>query len=104
MTRKHEYQAKLEGTSVKVYDKNGEPVEVFFAGTLDNCTCYAYTKDRGFIGGWQRGSRAKKGYPWRCMVDAINLGIHYDDMNELPKTPWGNPIRAKDIGKVGLIG
>jgi hypothetical protein len=88
MKTKHFYHAVLEGGSVKVYDSDNNPIKVEFAGTMDNCTCYAYVaSEGGFIGGWQRRANAKKGFPWKSLVDAINRGIHYDDMNELPKTP-----------------
>lgn len=78
---KHEYKAYLNDESIQVVDANGDAVEVTIGGTPDGRTRYAYVKGVGFIGGWRYPHRKM---PRSYLVDCINKGILYLDMNELP--------------------
>jgi hypothetical protein len=77
----HNFKAHLEGRGIKVVDEYGNPVEVRFAGTTDNRSCSASIDGLGLIGGWQYPHKAM---PWKYMVESINRGILYSDMNGLP--------------------
>ncbi len=82
MNGKHNLIAEWNpDTGVVVHGPDGKQVEVEFAGTEDNRTCYAYTKD-GIIGGWQYPSPA---LPFKALVAAINRGVLYTRFEDLPK-------------------
>jgi len=79
---RHNFKAHLEGRAIKVVDESGNEVEVRFSGTTDNRSCSASIDGLGFIGGWQYPHKAM---PWKYMVESINQGVLYSDMNVLPK-------------------
>ena len=79
----HNFRATYtKGEGIRVFDENGNLVEVEFAGTSDNRTVTDYVKGVGFIGGWQYPHRAM---PWEYLAESINKGILYHDLNQLPK-------------------
>lgn len=69
---------------IVVRDATGAEVKVEYGATADQRTCYAYIAGGGgFIGGWQ--CLPKKVRPrFRDLVDAINAGRLYGNMNDLP--------------------
>ena len=79
----HAYRAEIVGKGVQVFDKDGNRVEVTFAGTTDNRTVYAYVKGDFYIGGWQY---PHKKLPFTRLVDSINKGVGYFSMDALPKS------------------
>ena len=81
MNGKHKYNARLEGNSIIVEDKDGNKIDVSFAGTSDNRTVYAYVQGVGFIGGWQWPSPPLK---FQSLVRFINQGIVYYNQSDLP--------------------
>lgn len=80
----HTYRAELASGAVRVFDVAGNRVQVTFASTADRRTAYARIEGVGFIGGWQHPHKA---LPFTALVDYINLGIVYQDMRDLPRSP-----------------
>jgi hypothetical protein len=71
---------------IVVKDKeNNREVNVQYGATQDNCTCYAYVPGMGFIGGWQCMNK-KSRMRFHNLVNYINNGVCYQDMNDLPTT------------------
>ena len=79
----HNYRAVQIGKGIQVFDKDGNRVEVTFAGTLDNRTVYAYVKRDFYIGGWQY---PHKSLPFTRLVDSINKRVGYFSMDALPRS------------------
>jgi hypothetical protein len=89
MNRTHSYRASLNNRgAVVVQDAEGRPVEVQFGSTSNNQTVTAHVAGIGFIGGWTipdgRYTRRNRNRPFTDLVDSINRGIAYSDMNDLP--------------------
>ena len=77
----HSLKAELVGRGIVVKDSSGNVVKVTYGATLDNRHVHAHVAGLGFIGGWQYPHKAQ---PFKCLVDAINQGVLYHDMNDLP--------------------
>jgi hypothetical protein len=78
---KHNLKAELVGRGIVVKDASGNVVKVIYAGSTDNRTLYARVEGLGFIGGWQYPHRRA---PFTDLVESINQGVLYHDMNDLP--------------------
>lgn len=79
----HKFRAEYNPKEgIKVFDENGNRVDVEFSATLDNRSVAAYVKGAGFIGGWQYPHRAM---PWNYLAESINRGILYHSLDQLPK-------------------
>ena len=96
---RHKFTAELvNGKSIIVKNEKGEKIKVEFAGTVDRFTAYAYIRGIGFIGGWTCGIGPtpirKKAPQWKDLVDSINNGIVYPDMNMLPPS-FGRPYKEQ---------
>ncbi|MCL6557663.1 MAG: hypothetical protein K6U74_02450 [Firmicutes bacterium] len=79
----HKFRAEYtpeEG--IKVFDENGNQVDVEFSATLDGRSVWARVEGVGFIGGWQYPHRAM---PWKYLAESINKGILYHSSDQLPK-------------------
>lgn len=88
MITNHDFCAEwIEGKGCIVTDSRGNQIKVEYGATLDLCCATAYIPGVGFIGGWQRRTNAKRGFPFKCIIASINRGKLYSDMNELPKFP-----------------
>jgi len=70
-----------DGKGLTVTDAQGAVVQVTLGATLDNRTVYAHVEGLGFIGGWTYPHRAQ---PFKRIVESINRGRVYEDMNHLP--------------------
>jgi hypothetical protein len=78
---RHTLKAKWENGKIIVTDQEDNKVEVTYGATIDMRTCTAYVNGLGFIGGWQY---PHKKMPFSELVNKINQGILYPDMNNLP--------------------
>lgn len=82
LARTHKLKAEwIEGEGIVVKDPDGNVIDVHYGSTADNCTTTAYVNGMGYIGGWQCLSR---GRPFKELVESINAGKLYRDMNDLP--------------------
>lgn len=79
-TGQHNLTAKWDN-GIKVTDENGNAVNVEYGATTDNRTVTAYVREIGFIGGWQYPHKRQS---FKLLIDSINQGIVYHDMNDLP--------------------
>ena len=77
----HNLTATWDGHGIVVLDPERHLMTVSYASSVDRRTCYAYIENLGFIGGWQY---PHKGQPFRALVESINRGVLYFDMNSLP--------------------
>lgn len=77
----HNLKAEQVGRGIVVKDPSGNAVKVTYAGTTDNRTLYAHVDGLGFIGGWTYPHRRQ---PFTCLVESINQGVLYHEMNDLP--------------------
>lgn len=77
----HNLKTELVGRGIVVKDLNGNKVEVTYGATSDRRSVHAHVVGLGFIGGWQYPHRAA---PFMDLVESINQGILYPDMNSLP--------------------
>ena len=78
---KHDLRAEQVGQGIVVKRPDGSIVDVKYAGSIDSRTVYAYVEYLGIIGGWRYPHRKQ---PFLCLVESINRGILYHDMNSLP--------------------
>jgi hypothetical protein len=77
----HNLKAELVGRGIEVKDPSGKVVEVSYGATMDRRSVHAYVTGLGFIGGWQWPHRSA---PFTDLVESINQGVLYHDMNSLP--------------------